>query len=114
MNRTNSTHTVSAATEFWEYEEKLSFFFKIQLVLKIFTQPFLFIPLTPLTSTKAASAVHLGGNRGNWQYQMGGADVSHCYVDNLLLLCLERSQVYRKGIYKSLKICNKCLHIEMQ
>lgn len=53
MNQTNLTHTISAATEFWEYEDKqkLSFFFKIQLVLKIFTQPFLFIPLTPTPPT---------------------------------------------------------------
>lgn len=27
----------------------------------------------------------------------------NCYVDQLLLLCLERGQVYRKGIYISLK-----------
>lgn len=56
---------------------------------------------------QAESAVYLGGDRGNWQHQVGSAAVSHCDVDSLLLLYLERSEVYRKGIFGSLIICNK-------
>lgn len=51
---------------------------------------------------QAESAVYLGGDRGNWEHQVGSAAVSHCDVDSLLLLCLERSEVYRKGIFEEL------------
>lgn len=105
---TNQTNATSSATEFWEYVDEQT----KPLVLKTSPKDSQSIIDIHLFSSQTTSAGHLRGDGGDRQRQVGGAVVPNCYVDQLLLLCLERGQVYRKGIYIILKT-GKYVHFKM-